>query len=795
MNKYYKILELHKIIEALEHEASNEKTREMIRNIEPVSDLEEVKKEMRKTVDAFDLSVKNGTPSFYDFKDVEGALKRAESGASISLGELLEIASMLRQTELLREWYSSLGDVDTSLNYLFESLSPNTALEKKISDSVLSEDEIADTASAELGDIRRKISRAGLKIRDSLDKMLKSSEFQKSLQENIVTMRDGRYVLPVKSEFKGNVPGIVHASSASGSTLFIEPASVVEANNDIQILKDREKEEIERIIAELSMRCGESADSIIAGMEICAQINFYFAKANLAAKMKASCPEISDDKIIRLKKARHPLIDEKKAVPVDISLGESFDTMIITGPNTGGKTVLLKTAGLLTAMVMCGLMIPASDSSHVSVFDDILADIGDMQSIENELSTFSAHIENVVEICGKADNRSLILLDELGSGTDPVEGAALAEAIIENLRTWNCRMMVTTHYQELKIYAIDTDGVENGSCEFDQTTLMPTYRLILGSPGKSNAFYISRRLGLSEDIIKKAKENVSDENVRIEDVIGKLEKSRMEYDRLNEEIREVKAENERVKAELETEKNRFEKEKNSEFEKARIEAMRIVESCRMKSDALLEELGKIRKEQNASALQSAKSLSRNALDKMYMEANPVRSADNSGYKLPRPLKKGDSVFIVSMNKNGVLLSDPDGSGNVFVSSGNLRTKTNITNLRIADKSKEDNKRSPVKSARPQITRAKGKVQSAARRPLLELDIRGMNVDEGIIETDSFIDSAVMSHAGIVTIIHGKGTGILREGIQRHLKRHPSVKSFRNGVFGEGEEGVTIVELK
>lgn len=794
MNKYYKTLELHKIIEALEHEASNEKTKEMIRNIEPVSDLEEVKKEMQKTVDAFDLSVKNGTPSFYNFKDVEGALKRARSGASISLKELLEIASMLRQTELLCEWYSSLGDVDTSLNYLFESLSPNTALEKRISDSVLSEDELADTASAELGDIRRKISRAGLKIRDSLDKMLKSSEIQKSLQENIVTMRDGRYVLPVKSEFKGNVSGIVHASSASGSTLFIEPASVVEANNDIQILKDKEKEEIERIIAELSMQCGESADSIISGMEICAEINFYFAKANLAAKMKASCPEISDDKIIRLKKARHPLIDEKKVVPVDISLGESFDTMIITGPNTGGKTVLLKTAGLLTAMVMCGLMIPASDSSHVSVFDDILADIGDMQSIENELSTFSAHIENVVEICNKADNRSLILLDELGSGTDPVEGAALAEAIIENLRTWNCRMMVTTHYQELKIYAIDTDGVENGSCEFDSATLMPTYRLILGSPGKSNAFYISRRLGLSEDIIRKAKENVSNENVRIEDVIGKLERSRLEYDRLNEEIREVKAENERIKAELETEKTRFEKEKDREFEKARIEAMRIVESCRMKSDALLEELDKIRKEKNAAS-QSAKSLSRNALDKMYMEANPVRSADNSDYKLPRPLKKGDNVFIVSMNKNGVLLGDPDGSGNVFVSSGNLRTKTNITNLRLADKSKEDNKRSPVKSARPQITRAKGKVQSAARRPLLELDIRGMNVDEGIIETDSFIDSAVMSHAGIVTIIHGKGTGILREGIQRHLKRHPSVKSFRNGVFGEGEEGVTIVELK
>ncbi|MGN0692072.1 MAG: endonuclease MutS2 [Oscillospiraceae bacterium] len=797
MNKYLKTIELHKVLEMLEEQASNEKTREMIRKTEPFSDIDTVKKELQKTVDAFDLSVKNGTPSFNSFKNVTGSLRRAQSGASLSLRELLDIAQMLRQIDILTDWYSACGEIDTTLNYLFESLTPNAPLEKRITDSILSEDEIADTASPELGDIRRKISRAGLKIRDSLDKMIKSSEVQKSLQENIITMRDGRFVLPVKSEHKGTVPGIVHASSASGSTLFIEPIAVVEANNDIQILKDREKEEIERIIAEMSAECGRCAESVIADYDTCAEINLYFAKANLGAKMKASVPEISDDGKIELKKARHPLIDPAKVVPVDIKLGYDFDTLIITGPNTGGKTVLLKTTGLLTAMAMCGLMIPAGDGSHVSVFDNILVDIGDMQSIENELSTFSSHISNVVEICNKADSSSLILLDELGSGTDPVEGAALAVAIINNLRTWNCRMMVTTHYQELKMYAVETKGVENGSCEFDVNTFQPTYKLIIGSPGKSNAFYISSRLGISEDIIRNAKELVSDENTHFEEVVAQLERSRIEYDKLNEEARALKAEQEQLKADLEKEKQRLEASKDSEFERARIEARRIVENCRMESDKLLDELNKLRKEKNKAdfeqAASQAKSRSRSAIDKMYKEANPVRGADNSDYKLPRPLKRGDSVFIVSMNKNGIVAGDPDSSGNVFVQAGIMKTKTTVSNLRLVEKPAADNtpkKRTPA--GRSGITPSGKKIQ---RRPQLELDIRGMNVDEGIIETDAFIDNAVMTHAGIVTIIHGKGTGILREGIQRHLKSHPSVKSFRNGLFGEGEEGVTIVELK
>lgn len=793
MNKYYNTLELHKILDMLESEASNEHTKSMVRGLEPLNDLEKVKKEIQKTSDAFDLSGKNGSPAFYNFKDIRGSLHRAQSGASLSLRELLDIAGMLRQICMLDDWYISCGcEEENSLTYLFTSLSPNKNLEKKITEAIISEDEISDMASPELADIRRKISRAGLHIRESLDKMVRSAEVQKSLQESVVTIRDGRFVLPVKAEHKGKIQGIVHASSASGSTLFIEPIAVVEANNDIRILKDREQEEIERIISELSMECGAYAETISADYETCAELNLYFAKSNLAAKMKASVPEISDDGKIDLKRARHPLIDSSKVVPVDIRLGYDYDSLIITGPNTGGKTVLLKTVGLLTSMVMCGMMIPASDGSHISVFDNILVDIGDMQSIENDLSTFSSHISNTVEICRRADDRSLILLDELGSGTDPVEGAALAVSIINKLRSMGARLMVTTHYQELKIYALDTEGAENGSCEFDVTTLRPTYRLIMGAPGKSNAFSISSKLGIDKDIIENAKALVSGENRRFEEVIEQLENSRKEYDRLNDEVRILKQQHEQLKEELEQERKRFNDSKDAEFEKARIAAMRIVENCRVESDKLLDELAEIRKEKNKASFEnsaiSAKSKSRSALDRMYKEANPVRPAEKKEYVLPRPLKRGDHVLIFDIDKKGILASDPDNNGNVYVQAGIMKTKTNIKNLRLIEAEKvtyKSNKVSTTKNVR-------GKMQ---RKTSLELDIRGYAVDEGIIEVDSFIDNAVMGHAGIVTIVHGKGTGVLRAGIQKHLKNHPSVKSFRNGVFGEGEDGVTVVELK
>ena len=791
MNNYYKSLELHKILEMLSEEASNTKTKEMALALTPDSDIDVVRSEMKKTSDAFDLSVKYGTPAFSNFKDIRGALNRASSGASLSLRELLDIAQMLYQVRMLSDWYKSTENEETSIGYLFVSLAPNKYLEDKIKNAVVSEDEISDMASHELANIRRKIAQAGVRIRESLDKLIRSSEVQKSLRENIVTMRDGRYVLPVKADFKGNVPGLVHATSATGSTYFIEPISVVEANNDIKVLQGEEQDEIDRIIAELSADCAAYAEALSADYVTCAEINLYFAKSNLGAKMRACIPELSDDGVIDLKKARHPLIDKKKVVPVDIKLGEDYNALIVTGPNTGGKTVILKTTGLLSAMAMCGLMIPASDGSKVSVFDNILVDIGDQQSIEQSLSTFSSHISNVVKILDAANEKSLILMDELGSGTDPVEGAALAVSIIENMVAKGSKLLVTTHYQELKLFAIETPGIENASCEFDIATLQPTYRLIIGSPGKSNAFSISSKLGISDDIINRANELVSTENQRFEEVVAQLEASRRELEKQHDEIEKLKNEQAEKVAELDKEIADLNSKKESELEKARVQAMRIVESRRMQSEQLLDELADIRKQKEKSNFAqlaiNAKSKNKSALDKMYDTANPVQNKEHKEYKLPRPLKRGDHVLIFDIDKKGILASDPDSNGNVFVQAGIMKTKVNVNKLRLLEPEKVtmQNKKVSTKNVR-------GKMQ---RTPSLELDIRGCAVDEGIHELDMFIDNAVLTGAGIITVIHGKGTGVLRQGIQNHLKKHPSVKSFRSGVFGEGEDGVTVIELK
>lgn len=797
MNKHYKTLELHKILDMLSEQAGNDETRRMIAELEPETDIGKVKESLKKTEDAFELSVKFGTPPFYNFKDVRGSLQRAQSGSSLSLRELLDICSMLRQIRGLTDYHASCGDVTTVLDPLFEELSPNKWLEDKIQNAILTEDEIADTASAELANIRRKIAQAGVRIRESLDKMVRSADVQKSLMDNIVTVRDGRYVLPVKAEYKGNVRGIVHASSATGSTLFIEPEAVVEANNDIRVLQGREQEEIERIIAELSSDCAACAETMKRDYFTCAELNLYFAKSNLGAKMRATVPKISDDGILELKKARHPLIDAEKVVPVDISVGRDYSTLIVTGPNTGGKTVLLKTAGLLTAMAMCGMMVPAGDGTKISVFRHILVDIGDMQSIEQSLSTFSSHMSNVVQILKTADESSLILIDELGSGTDPVEGAALAVSIIEALMKKGSRIFVTTHYQELKLFAIERENVENASCEFDVKTLQPTYRLIIGSPGKSNAFSISSKLGIPREIIDEAKSLVSDDNRRFEEVVAQLEASRRALDRQNTELARLRKEAEEKEKALEKEREEFEARKDDEFEKARTQAMRIVENCRMQSEKLLDELSDIRKERNREAFDkrssAAKSMSRSSLDKMYDEANPVRKRELKEYKPPRSYKRGDNVIVADIGKKGILASDPDSSGNVFVQVGIMKTKTNISHLRLAEEDKVTvGNKKKMPASRVSKVGVSGKTE---RKSSLELDIRGCAIDEGIHEVDRFIDNAVMLNAGIVTIIHGKGTGLLRQGIQRHLRSHPSVKSFRNGVFGEGEDGVTVVELK
>jgi len=796
MDKYLKTLELDKILEMLAELTSNDETRRMALAVRPDTDLASVRKECLKTSQAFSLSVQYGTPPFSNFKDICSSAARAKSGAVISLRDLMDIAAMLRQIKGLADWYDHCENVETELDYLFSRLMPNDWLLEKLERSIISENEISDAASPELAAIRRKINRAGMQLRETLDKMIHNKTTQTYLQEANVTIRDGRFVLPVKSEYRGQVTGLIHDTSATGQTIFIEPMAIVEANNDIRILEGKEQEEIERIIRELCGNCGEYADILSENYRICTELNLYFAKSNLAAKLHCSLPEITDDGRMNLKKARHPLIDRKKAVPVDLSLGEDYQTLIITGPNTGGKTVALKTAGLLSAMTMCGLLIPVADGSRISIFRHILADIGDSQSIEQNLSTFSSHTNKVIEILDTADESSLVLLDELGSGTDPVEGAALAVSIIKRLMSSGAKIMVTTHYQELKVFAIDSEGVENASCEFDIETLRPTYRLIVGSPGKSNAFAISESLGMPKDIIEDAKNRVSDANTRLEEVIGKLEAARIEIERQKDDISRLRAETAAHEEAVRREKEELERFKADELEKARQRAMTIIEQTKAESNELLDELDRLRKEKDkkdfSENVSGMKSRTKQSFNKMYDTANPVSKQDpNADYKLPRKLRRGDTVYVVDLQRKGIISGDPDGSDFVYVQMGVMKTKMNISRLRLEEPEKVTYSNKPVKPARKM-----NKVGvKAERRGKMELDIRGCACDDGVYQLDSFIDQAVMSNISTIYIIHGKGTGLLRKAVQQRLKSHPSIKSFRLGVYGEGEDGVTVAELK
>lgn len=793
MNKYLRTLELDKILAMLAEHTSNEETRRMALAVRPYDDLQTIRNECRKVSQALSLSVQFGTPPFSSFKDVSTSAARAKSGAVISLRDLMDIAAMLRQIKGLADWYSHCENVETDLDYLFSRLSPNDWLLEKLERSIISDTEISDAASPELAAIRRKINRAEIQLRETLDKMIKNKTTQQYLQESSVTIRDGRFVLPVKSEYRGQVSGLIHDTSATGQTIFIEPMAIVEANNDIRLLEGKEQEEIERIIAELCRDCGDYADILCENYKICTELNLYFAKSNLAARLNCTLPEINDDGRVHLKKARHPLIDKNKAVPIDLSLGEDYQALIITGPNTGGKTVALKTLGLLSAMTMCGLLIPVSDGSSITIFSHILADIGDSQSIEQNLSTFSSHTNKVIEIINTADERSLVLLDELGSGTDPVEGAALAVAVIKRLMDNGARIMVTTHYQELKVFAINSPDVENASCEFDIETLRPTYRLIVGSPGKSNAFAISESLGMPPDIIAEAKTLVSDANTQLEEVIGKLEETRLELERQKDDIVRLKRQAQEHEEAVRKEREELEKAKSAELEKARMRAMTIIEQTKAESNELLDELEKLRKEKEkknfSENVSGMKSRTKQSFNKMYDTANPVDNRDpNADYVLPRKLRRGDTVYVVDLQRKGIVSGEPDGSDFVFVQMGVMKTKMNISRLRLEEPEKVEFRNKSVKKV--------GRVGvKAERRGKMELDIRGCACDDGVYQLDSFIDRAVMSNISTVTIIHGKGTGLLRSAVHQRLKSHPSVKTFRLGLFGEGEDGVTIAELK
>lgn len=794
--KYYEALELPKVLKMLSEECTGEKAKKAALALIPSTDLFTVKREVAKASAALDMSVRYGTPMFYGLDGSGQALKRCGQGAVLSLAELIAIRKLLTQVGSLSDWWNKCEVKRPELEYLFDSLFPDKYLEHRLDVSIIDENELADEASSELASIRRKITACGQKIRDTLEKMIKSQTMGKYLQETIVTVRDGRYVLPVKSEFKGQVQGFVHDTSSTGSTLFIEPAAVVEANNDIKILEGREQEEIERIIKALSFDCAAIKEQLESSYEAVCELDLYFAKADLAAKMRACEPEISDDCVIVLNKARHPLIDKDKIVPVNVSLGIDYETLIITGPNTGGKTVLLKTVGLLTLMTMCGMLIPVSDGSRISVFEHILVNIGDMQSIEMDLSTFSAHMSGVVQILEQADSKSLVLLDELGSGTDPVEGAALAVSIIEQLRKQGASTITTTHYQELKMYALDTPRIENAACEFDVETMSPTYRLIIGTPGKSNAFAISKRLGVPDYIIKYAKSLVSDEDRKFEEILQRLEAARLELERNNAEAEKMRDEAEKLRAELADERRKLEDSKEAELEKARREAGAIVKRVERQSQELIDELDELRRQKEQANFTNkaidARHKQKTAVNKMYLEANPV-SKKNDDYVLPRPLKKGDRVILSDSGRRGVVSAEPDGKGICFVQIGAMRTKVDVKKLRLDENQQPESNRAK-KKAHGHVSHT-GVESRATRKISREVDLRGMTCDEGIYELDTFIDQAVLSGVSIVTVIHGVGTGVLKNAVRAHLRCHPSVKSSRKGMFGEGEDGVTIVELK
>jgi len=795
-DRHIRALELDKVLAMLSDLASIKDSKEMALELKPGTVLYDVQTLINQTDAAYRLLAKFGGPSFGAAKNVNSSLSRAAAGGVLTMRELLDIGEVLRVIRSLYEWRFSQPGADSCLDIFFSSLCPNKMLESNIFTSILNEEEMADNASRELADIRRKMRNQAQSIREKLEGLVRSTHYQKFLQDEIITQRNGRFVVPVKNEHRGDVPGLVHDTSGSGATVFIEPMAVVEANNEIRVLQGKEREEIERILAELSVAAGEYADTIKSNFESVVELNLIFAKAQLAYKMKASVPVLNTQGITELKKARHPLLDPKKVVATDISLGEDFDTLVITGPNTGGKTVSIKTVGLLTLMACCGLMIPAADNSRICVFSKVFADIGDEQSIEQSLSTFSSHMVNIVDILKNADGESLVLIDELGAGTDPVEGAALAIAILERLQINGAKIAATTHYAELKAYALETPRVQNGSCEFDVSSLRPTYRLLIGVPGRSNAFAISERLGIDKELIGRANEFVSTENIRFENVVDSLEESRLQMEKEKSLAESIRAEYEKKLSDAERKLQEAENLRQKEYEKAQGEALKITEKARREANTLLMEIDNLRKEmrstKDASELaRKAKQAMKKGLSDIDRTVNPVTTSlyEDDDYVLPRALQVGDTVLLVELGKEASVLSLPDKRQQVEVLSGALRMRVNVSKLRLIEKKKE-NKQKTASLSRNGSMEAR-LTASAENR----CDLRGMTVDEALLTLDSFLDSMLMSNIGEFTVIHGKGTGALRAAVQKHLKGNKFVKTFRLGVYGEGENGVTIVTLK
>ena len=785
LEKSRNTLELPAVLEMLAGEAVSEPAKAEALALVPSVHRAEVERLLAETSDAKDMMVYKGSPSLSGLRDVRGSLARADMGGVLNTRELLEIAGVLQSARAVRS-YGMSAEKETCIDHLFKMLQTNRFLEDKIVNSIPGEDEIADSASSELSDIRRKMRAAAARVRDSLQKIISAPSMAKFLQDPIITTRSDRYVVPVKAECKGSVPGLVHDVSASGATLFVEPMAAVKANNEIRELKAKEKAEIERILAELSAECAAHREDIDADFSALVRLDGIFARAKLSFKLNAGAPELSE-RVVRLRRARHPLLDKDKAVPIDVELGEDYDTLVITGPNTGGKTVTLKTIGLLCLMAQCGLHIPAAEGSCIPIFDKVLADIGDEQSIEQSLSTFSAHMVNIVNVLKECGGGSLLLFDELGAGTDPVEGAALAVSILEDARARGCVIAATTHYAELKVYATNTPGVMNASCEFDVDTLRPTYRLLLGIPGKSNAFAISRRLGLPEEIIEDAKGRVGMTSAKLEETIEKLEQTRQILDReRTESARQLRqAEEERKKAaqlraELEI---RLEKSE----QKARREAERILADARAVAESTFRELDAMRSAQNEEndhqRINAARAEMRRKLNETQDSLRKDEPAPEEK-KSARAVQVGDVVQIRSMGVKATVLAISS-DRTLTLQAGILRVTAREDEVLLLENEK------PAVTVRTE-SRGTALRQSAVSS---ELDIRGMETIEAIPVVERYIDSAVQSRLETVTIIHGKGTGALRAAVQQLLRRNKQVKSFRLGRYGEGETGVTVVELK
>ena len=791
--KSIRTLELPAVLEMLSHKAVSDAAKERCAHLAPSTEVEEVLRLLDETDAAKERLGLHGSPSFSGVKDVAQPLSRADHGGMLNTRELLDIAGVLTASRRVYEYDLERKGEPTAIDRLFSALHTNKYLEEKIRSSILDEETIADTASSELADIRRKMRAAAAKGRQILQRIIASPSYAKVLQEALITQRDGRFVVPVKAEYKGSLPGLVHDISASGATLFVEPMGVVQANNELRELQAKEEKEIDRILRQLSADCAAQMSNILSDYDILVHLDVIFARAQLSYQMNACRPEVRKRGGVVLRKARHPLLDSAKAVPISVNLGEQFDTLVITGPNTGGKTVTLKTLGLLSLMAQCGLHIPADDGSAIRVFERVLADVGDEQSIEQSLSTFSAHMSNTVQILAEADENSLILFDELGAGTDPVEGAALAIAIIQHARSKGALTAATTHYAELKTFAMTTAGVENASCEFDVQTLRPTYRLLIGIPGKSNAFAISRRLGLAEEVIDAAKAQMDSESVRFEDVLTQLEEKRQRLEKAQSEADRLWRQREEDARKARTYREQMERAKDNAKSRGEAEAKRIIREATQRSEAIFAELDELRRQQQRAvdhqALNDARASVRHSLKEAEALLHEKEETADPTLTPSRPFAVGDLVELPGVKMAATVLS-VNSDGTLLLQAGKMKMTTKAAQVRLLDtaEAQQKKKQTAIKSsAAPQIR--------LAPRAAAELDIRGYETLEAESIVENYIDSAVMGKLGTVTIIHGKGTGALRKAVHEILRRNRAVKSFRLGHYGEGEAGVTVVELK